>query len=162
MHWSPRGRTFALNSIMLISPLFHTKIFLKELVHFFKKLPDTNSSFLDKISSRMVKTNHMKLKKLLSRILSPLHHIRRVLWNPSKKRKFLKIRARIWQNGYIRARILKILAFFAELHADNWSWRKVASTEVQLWLSTYWQPLTISNLILSPKCVLVWPTFWQK
>ena len=40
-----------------------------------------------------------------------------------------------------------------------WGWRKVASTEVQLWLSTYWQPLTISNLILSPNYVLVWPTW---
>ena len=53
----------------------------------------------------------------------------------------------------------KKLALFAELHADNWSWRKVASTDVQLWLSTYWQPLTISNLIFSPNYVPVWPTW---
>ena len=35
----------------------------KELVHSFKKLPDTNSYFLEKITSGMVKSNHMKLKK---------------------------------------------------------------------------------------------------
>ena len=79
----------------------------KELVHFFKKLPDTNSSFLDKISSRMVKTNHMKLKKkncpayyLLFITSVEFFEIRR------KNASFWKFAREYWQNGYIRARII--------------------------------------------------------
>ena len=48
----------------------------KELVHSFKKLPDTNSYFLEKITSGMVKSNHMKLKKNLSRMLHTLYEFR--------------------------------------------------------------------------------------
>ena len=36
----------------------------KELVHSFKKLPEPNSSFLEKITSGMVESHHMKLKKI--------------------------------------------------------------------------------------------------
>ena len=58
-----------------------------------------------------------------------------------------------------RRRRAKKFRFFAPLPNDIWSWRKIASTEVQLWLITYWQSLTISNLILSPNYVVVWPTW---
>ena len=59
----------------------------------------------------------------------------------------------------IRRRRAKKFRFFAPLHNDIWSWRKIANTEAQLWLITYWQSLTISNLILSPNYVVVWPTW---
>ena len=86
---------YPLLGIVILSLLLIEKrkvLFEKELVHSFKKLPDTNSYFLEKITSGMVQSNHMKFKKNLSRTLHTLYQFRKAFWNLSEKSNFLKKR----------------------------------------------------------------------
>ena len=53
----------------------------KELGYFSLRLPEPNSSFLNQISSGMVKSNYIKPVKKFSDVLPPLHHFRRACRN---------------------------------------------------------------------------------
>ena len=113
-----------------------------------RQLPETNSTFLHKITWGMVKHTHMKSKKKLPRTLHTLYQLRRTLWNPSEKSNFLKIRLRIFH-------------FLQELRFNIWGWRKIGNMEIQPEIITYWHPLTLSNLILSPNYVVVTDTSFR-
>ena len=69
-----------------------------------RQLPEPNSIFLHEITSKMVKSNHKKLKKNLSRILHTLYQFRRALWSPSEKATF-------WKNA---------IANFFNIFLKNW------------------------------------------
>ena len=61
---------------------------VKELGYFSLKLPEPNSSFLNKIFSGMVKSNYIKPEKKFSDVLPPLHHFRRDLQKTATFKKF--------------------------------------------------------------------------
>ena len=144
---------------MIMRIRWHTNdsiLFLKEKID---QVPVTTTQFDDKMRLEGVKGCQWELIYGWTSVLTTFLQLRNHVFLPWWKWQF-------WKKCMHFS--IKCMHFFQNCpfhHGKKtWfrSWSRVASTDVQFWMSTHWHPLTLSDLILAPGFVFVCPTFWPK